>query len=210
MKIAQGLFLLAISSLNTVSAKMHLDTLISTCSPKVHPNTMHALISVESANNPLAIAVVKGAYLSKQPSSYQEAVQLVSQLTRSNANFSVGIAQINSTNFKKYAVTAADLLNPCKNLQIAQQILQQCYVSSGDIDKTLSCYYSGNFTRGFKKDYRRTSYVERIYYASAKHKEVKEVFVPDLKKYNSLKIQEVKVSKVLDKEKNDYGQYAFD
>lgn len=111
MKIAQGLFLLTISSLTTtVSAKMHLNTLISTCSPQVHPNTMHALISVESANNPLAIAVVKGAYLSKQPSSYQEAVQLVNQLTSLNANFSVGIAQINSTNFKKYAVTVADLL----------------------------------------------------------------------------------------------------
>ena len=108
MKIAQGLFLLTISSLTTtVGAKMHLNTLISTCSPQVHPNTMHALISVESANNPLAIAVVKGAYLSKQPSSYQEAVQLVNQLTSLNANFSVGIAQINSTNFKKYAVTAA-------------------------------------------------------------------------------------------------------
>ena len=38
MKEAQWLFLLAISS----SAKMHLDTLISTCSPKVHPNTMRA------------------------------------------------------------------------------------------------------------------------------------------------------------------------
>ena len=42
MKVAQWLFLLAISSLNTASAKMHLDTLISTCSTKVHPNTMRA------------------------------------------------------------------------------------------------------------------------------------------------------------------------
>jgi|GEM_PF-4740039 len=42
MKVAQWLFLLGISSLNTASAKMHLDTLISTCSPKVHPNTMRA------------------------------------------------------------------------------------------------------------------------------------------------------------------------
>lgn len=87
MKVAQWLFLLGISSLNTASAKMHLDTLISTCSPKVHPNTMRALISVESANNPLAIAVVREAYLSKQLSSYQETVRLINCLSRLNANF---------------------------------------------------------------------------------------------------------------------------
>ncbi len=87
MKVAQWLFLLGISSLNTASAKMHLDTLISTCSTKVHPNTMRALISVESANNPLAIAVVREAYLSKQLSSYQETVRLINCLSRLNANF---------------------------------------------------------------------------------------------------------------------------
>ena len=72
MKVARGLFLLAISSMSTINTKMHLNTLISTCSPQVHPNTMRALIGVESTNNPWAIAVVKGGYLSRQPSSYQE------------------------------------------------------------------------------------------------------------------------------------------
>lgn len=204
-------FLLLAIKLNS---KAYANDLLYRCAPNVALDTMSAIIAVESSGNPNAIAVVSGARQPKQPKNSTEALKIINYLNSANANFSVGLAQINKTNFTKFGVSAENLLDPCLNLKIAEKILQDCYVRTGDIDKTLSCYYSGNPYRGLKKDFRNTSYVERIY---AKSSSVK---VPSLKKQKSshrtfelvekVQLNEKElVTKDSIHEKDDYGEYAF-
>ncbi len=147
-----------------------LPTLARECAPEVHIQTMMAVISTESSQNPFAIGVV-GRKLSKQPTSLVEAVATAKQLEKEGADFAVGIAQIRSTNLKQFDFNYAQAFNPCLNLYASSQILKDCflrakrrYASDNDaLHAALSCYYSGNFTRGFKADARDgSSYVERV------------------------------------------------
>lgn len=72
--------------------------------------------------------------------------------------------QIYSGNFKGFEVTPEELLDPCRNLNIFEKILVDCYQRGGSILNALSCYYSGNFKTGKKKEtqFANTSYIERI------------------------------------------------
>lgn len=74
--------------------------------------------------------------------------------------------QITSTNFKAYRVNDEQLFDPCTNLAIFEKILTDCYQRGGSLKRALSCYYSGNFSTGQKKEemFNGTSYVERIGY----------------------------------------------
>lgn len=147
-----------------ISNNNALDEIISKCSFKIHPNTMKAMIKTESSFNPYAIAVVSGAKQPKQPNNFEDAVKIINALEALGANYSVGLAQINKSNFKKYKVTGVELLDSCKNLQVSQEILTNCYKkSNNNTQKALSCYYSGNFTGGFVKDSHNNSYIDRIY-----------------------------------------------
>ena len=193
---------------------VYADDLLRRCAPNVALDTMAAIIAVESSGNPYAIAVVRGAKQPKQPRNRAEALKIIRYLNSINANFTVGLAQINQANFNKFKVTAEDLLNPCLNLRISEKLLQDCYTRTHDIDKTLSCYYSGNPRQGFKKDFRKTSYVERVYAHSSSVK------VPSLKPQSDIRTpfkltnKEDPLNKKLTIEnsiekKNDYGEYAF-
>lgn len=146
--------------------------LAAQCAPAVAPLTLHRLASHESALNPYAIAVV-GQVLPRQPQSLDEALVIAKRLAKEGASFSVGLGQINSQHFKaKDPNELQRLFEPCKNLQLTEYYLQDCYSRALDIDpdpqgalrKALSCYYSGNFTRGLKPEaeFGNTSYVERV------------------------------------------------
>ncbi|MCY1350260.1 hypothetical protein D9M69_364880 [compost metagenome] len=85
----------------------------------------------------------------------------------------MGLGQINSQHFKADdAKELMSLFEPCRNLQLTEFHLQDCYSRALGVDpnpqvalrKALSCYYSGNFTRGFKPEaeFGNTSYVERV------------------------------------------------
>jgi type IV secretion system protein VirB1 len=128
------------------------------CAPIVAPPTLAALAWVESNHNPYAIGVVDGHV--KQPATLDEAVKTAEALEAAGKNFSVGIAQVNRYNLKRYGLTYRAAFEPCQNLRVGAKILAECYSrASGKYDNTqaalhaaLSCYYSGNFTRGFKPD----------------------------------------------------------
>ncbi len=72
--------------------------------------------------------------------------------------------QITSTNFQKYHVSDAQLFDPCTNLSVFEKIMVDCYQRGGNLKSALSCYYSGNFKTGLKKEkiFSDTSYVDRI------------------------------------------------
>lgn len=135
--------------------------LIATCAPLIHPDTAFAVMSEESKFNRFAIGVVDG-YI-KQPNDLQTALQAVKELEKEGKNYSVGLMQINQSNFARYGVSVKQMFDPCSNLRVAEKILADCYEKGKSVNNALSCYYSGNFTRGYKKNFRGTSYVERVH-----------------------------------------------
>lgn len=134
------------------------------CSPTIHPNTTHDIARTESGLNPFAIGVVgqKGIF----PKNIDDALSHVERLEAQGKNYSVGLMQINQSNFKKFQVTAKQLFNPCINLAVSEKILTDCYQRGGTLKRALSCYYSGNFNTGQRpeKAFNNTSYIQRIGY----------------------------------------------
>ncbi len=140
------------------------------CAPTVAPQIMAAIVNVESSYNPYAIGVVKGR-LQRQPKNIQEAVATAKALAAAGWNFSIGIAQVNRYNLPKYNLTYEQGFEPCSNLWAGSKILENCFIRADNNQRTqqealkaaISCYYSNNFTRGFKPDVRgKPSYVEKV------------------------------------------------
>ena len=133
-------------------------TLVTACAPLVHPATAHALVAVERAFNPHAIGVVDGT-LERQPRSTAEALATAIALEAAGRNFSLGLAQINVGNLKRLRLTIPEGFDACRNLGAMQTVLGECFYragraeSQGNLRRALSCYYSGNFTTGFRHGY---------------------------------------------------------
>lgn len=144
------------------------DQLAARCAPDVHPQTLRKLATVESFGNPFAIGIVGGA-LARQPASAQEALATIREMVAQDLNFSVGVVQINRYNVSKYGQSFDTILEPCANVHIGAEILKTCFQRAPGPDEqqrlfaALSCYYSGNFRRGFEADKPGgTSYVQRV------------------------------------------------
>lgn len=139
--------------------------LAANCAPAVSPATAQALVQVESSFNPLAIGVVGGA-LERQPRSRAEAFATVASLQAQGWDYSVGLAQINQRNFGRLGLTPLTAFDSCRNLQAMQAVLLECQGRMAGppqtaLRQTLSCYYSGNPSTGF-----RDGYVQRVVWAS--------------------------------------------
>lgn len=141
--------------------------LLLTCAPQVDPSTAQALVAVESSLNPYAIGVVGGA-LARQPRHRAEALATARALHAGGWNFSVGLAQINVGNLGRLGLSLEQAFEPCANLAAMQTILTECYLGApldgalapGDpaqraLRHALSCYYSGNYSTGYRHGYVR-------------------------------------------------------
>lgn len=146
------------------------NALLQKCTNGAHPQIMHGIIKQESSFNPYAIGVVNGK-LNRQPTSKAEAIVAVKKLQSMNMNFSMGLAQVNKIHMESFGFTAENIFEPCENVKAGATIFNTCYVSAkkkfGDtshaIDAALSCYYSGNFTTGFKRwGNDKTPYVDSV------------------------------------------------
>jgi type IV secretion system protein VirB1 len=130
------------------------------CAPAIHPNTLAHVVQVESSYNPFAIGVV-GAHLERQPHNAAEAIATADWLERNHFNYSVGLGQVNRSNFIRYGLTLESAFDPCRNLQATSAILKDCYLRAYEahpdeqtaLRDSFSCYYSGNFTAGYKAGY---------------------------------------------------------
>lgn len=140
------------------------------CAPTVAPQTMAAIVNVESGYNPYAIGVV-GGRLARQPKSREEAVATAKALEANGWNFSVGVAQVNRYNLPKYQISYEQAFDACANLRVGSKILEECYSRAAKgtaepqaaLHAAFSCYYSGNFTRGFRPDaIGQPSYVQKV------------------------------------------------
>lgn len=144
------------------------NTLAQQCAPGVHPTTLQAVVRTESGYNPYAIGVV-GGRLARQPKSRAEAVATAKALHAQGLNFSMGLGQVNKAHLVRFSLNYESVFDACANLQAGARILQDCYqraVARLGADKALSaaisCYYSGNFHRGFLVERAGTSYVQRV------------------------------------------------
>ena len=120
----------------------------------VPKEVMHHVVRVESSYNPFAIGVV-GGRLVRQPKSLPEALATVRSLEARGFNFSLGLAQVNRYNLRKYGLDSYEAaFRVCPNLQAGSRILAECHRRfSGDWGKSFSCYYSGNPVTGFRQGY---------------------------------------------------------
>lgn len=144
--------------------------LAQTCAPNVHPATMAAVIRVESGFNPFAIGVV-GGRLERQPVSKEEAVATALALEKAGYNFSLGAAQVNRHNLARFSLDYAKAFDACENIRAGGGILKECYDRARPAYKdeqqalqaAFSCYYSGNFSTGFRPDFPgQPSYVQKV------------------------------------------------
>ena len=136
----------------------------------VPAEVMQHVVQVESAANPFAIGVV-GGRLVRQPRNLDEALATAQMLEEKGYNFSLGLAQVNRYNLPKYGLDFDSAFEACANLRAGASILADCYGSArgqfGDeqaaLQAAFSCYYSGNFSTGFKPDFKgQPSYVQKV------------------------------------------------
>ena len=125
----------------------------------VPPTVMEHVVKVESSFNPYAIGVV-GGRLARQPRNLPEALSTARMLEERGYNFSLGLAQVNRYNLARQGLDSYEkAFDVCPNLQAGSRILAECYSRSGnDWGKAFSCYYSGNFTTGY-----RHGYVQKVF-----------------------------------------------
>ena len=140
------------------------------CAPAVHPTTMAAVVHVESGFNPFAIGVV-GGRLVRQPRNLPEAVATAQALEKAGYNFSVGVAQINRYQLAGHGLDYTSAFDACASLRAGADILQKCFgraralypIEQHALQASMSCYYSGNFSRGFANEGAgQGSYVQRV------------------------------------------------
>lgn len=147
-------------------------SLANQCQTNVSTDIIQKLISIESAGDPFAIAI-KGVPIVKQPKTKEEAISAIKQLDSLGFNYSVGLMQVNHANFKKYGLTLDTAFDYCPNIKAGSEIFLEClnrakakYSSKSEsqiINHAASCYYSGNFTYGFKKEgSNNVSYVDKF------------------------------------------------
>ena len=147
---------------------LDLPALVLACAPAIAPDTMLAVIGVESSGNPYAIGVVDGR-LERQPETLAEAVSTMRALEAAGWNYSVGLAQVNRQHFERFGFDDAGAFDACANVAAGAEILAECYgrARAGRDEQpalraALSCYYSGTFTVGQRPEADGTSYVDRI------------------------------------------------
>jgi type IV secretion system protein VirB1 len=128
-----------------------------------------AVLRVESSANPYAIGVVKGR-LAWQPRTKEEAVATARSLKAQGFNFSMGCRQVNLANLNKYGLDLVSVFDPAKNSLVGNAIYDECgeravakFGPGVQATKAaLSCYYSGNFTRGQQKEGNAPSYADKV------------------------------------------------
>jgi type IV secretion system protein VirB1 len=145
--------------------------LVRACAPDIAPETMVAIVEVESGGDPLAISVV-GAKLKAPPTNAVEAIEVAQQLEDLGKTFFVGIAQLPAKDLSKLGLTYEQAFDPCENLKAAAQKLTVCYQKAKKrsafvedqtaLSDALSCFKFGNFKKGYQAPKNTLSYVDQV------------------------------------------------
>jgi|GEM_PF-921437 hypothetical protein len=145
-----------------------LAALLQACAPNVAPETMVAVIRVESEGDPFRIGVNSGGAIRRQPSNAADAIATARGLLRRGGNFDAGLMQINSANFARLGLTPETVFDPCTNLRAGARVLTDNYGRARDaghanpLQAAISEYNTGSRSRGLSN-----GYVGRVYAAAA-------------------------------------------
>lgn len=144
-------------------------SLFTSCGAGVPGDTLMSITGVESSGNPFVIANVTDG-ISYYLASKEEAITKAKLLTEQGKNYSAGLMQVNSKNFQGYGLSPDIAFDYCKNITAGAEILKECFARTpatsdpaSRLKAALSCYYSGNFTRGLvAKGNEKISYVANV------------------------------------------------
>lgn len=131
------------------------------CAPNVAPQTLLAIIEVESRFNPLAIGVNGPAPRALRAVDRERARSLAASLIAEGVSIDLGLAQINVGNLRRLGLSLDDAFDPCRNLAAAAVILREAYAQAirrGEPPQTalrtaLSIYNTGHPRRGLTNGY---------------------------------------------------------
>jgi type IV secretion system protein VirB1 len=153
---------LAVLLTPSVLPAMDFASLVQSCVPYADLRTITAIVATESAFRPYALSInhpLSGArrfgytssriYLKRQPQNRSEAERWIAELRQNGFTVSAGLMQLNLEEF-----SAADALNPCRNLQLGWGLLEDIYRHAVgtwrnnqiSLRRALSAYNSGSFT----------------------------------------------------------------
>lgn len=135
--------------------------LATACAPQVAPQTLLAIVQVESGFDPLAIGVNGAPNLKPRPRTASEAAATARALIGAGRSIDLGLAQLNSRNLAALGVTIDQAFDPCRNLAAAARLLQANYAASlaerpagqAALRAALSRYNTGHATRGLSNGY---------------------------------------------------------
>lgn len=158
-----------------------LDALIAQCAYNTHPDTVKAIIQVESAGNPYAIGVNFGGRNGHKPNNATEAALVARNLIANGKNIDMGLMQINSANMRRLGLSTEAMFDPCTNIRIGTKILSTNYVQAVDIygpgenalRAALSAYNTGSMVKGFRNGYVAKYYKGNSAARQSKAQEVK-------------------------------------
>lgn len=134
--------------------------MIQSYAPEVAPQTIQAIMQVESGGNPLAVHV-NGLKLSRKPANITEAIQIAKIAIRAGFSVDLGLMQINSRNLPKLGYTVEQMFDSGLNIKAGATILLASYQKASQrfgngqvaLQAALSAYNTGNFKGGFRNGY---------------------------------------------------------
>jgi len=152
----------------------NLNALRSRCLPNASESTLRAIVQVESGGHPNAMQIdfpktllkrwglVPGSLrLSRQPRNRTEALEWLSYLRGFNIFVDLGLMQISTAEAQRRGIPPEELLEPCTNLRIGWQILQNAYSAEVKsygpgqtaLQHAISRYNTGDTQRGIDNGY---------------------------------------------------------
>lgn len=131
------------------------------CAPNVAPETIAAIIRVESGGNAFALGVNGPVRNRPRPQNVQQTASLAHYYMNLGYSVDLGLMQINSNNLPGLGYTVEEILDPCNNLRAGSRILSRGYAGAmkrygpgqDALRAALSAYNTGNYERGFKNGY---------------------------------------------------------
>ena len=140
---------------------MDLAQLYEQCAPNVAPQTLAAIVRVESGGNPWRIGINGDYVLPRQPVNQAEAISKANRLINMGYNIDMGLMQVNIKNLNALKLSVEQVFDPCTNIKAGAQILQDFYQKSVNemgqgqqsLRRAISAYNTGNFSKGFANGY---------------------------------------------------------
>lgn len=129
--------------------------------PNVAPQTIAAIIRVESGGNQFAVGVNCKFAKRVHPKSIQEAVARARYFIAQGYSVDLGLMQINSRNLPALGFTVEQAFDPAANIQAGAKILARGYQGAvkrygpgqNALQAALSAYNTGNYEQGFRNGY---------------------------------------------------------